>query len=34
MSVFKKIAEGEREIGFPVFMKIMDELKKSDEQIY
>ena len=32
--MFKKIAAGEREIGFPTFYKIMEQLKKIDEEIY
>lgn len=34
VSVFKKISEGVREIGFPTFLKIMEELKRNDSDIY
>jgi hypothetical protein len=34
LSVFKKAAEGEREVGLPVFMGIMEELRKSDEGLF
>ena len=34
VSSFKRLAKGEREIDFNVFLKILDELKKIDSTIY